>query len=141
MKVKFSICGFLLLAFTAANAQIASHTPTVFKQAPAQGPSTSAPAATGKPIVRVNGSILTDSDLLLEEYAIFPYARQHGGIPDELAPQIRDGAMKMIIFEELVYQEALRQKMTVPAVEMQHAEADFHKQFATPDEFNAFLQR
>ena len=48
--------------------------------------------------------------------------------------------MKMIIFEELVYQEALRQKMTVPAVKMQHAEADFRKQFATPDEFNAFLQ-
>ena len=48
--------------------------------------------------------------------------------------------MKMIIFEELVYQEALRQKMTVPAAKMQHAEADFRKQFATPDEFNAFLQ-
>ena len=128
------------MAFTTANAQVASHTPTVFTQAPAQAPSTSAPAATGKPIVRVNGSVLTDSDLLLEEYAIFPYARQHGGIPNELASQIRDGAMKMIIFEELVYQEALRQKMTVPAVKMQHAEADFRKQFATPDEFNAFLQ-
>ena len=95
---------------------------------------------TGKPVVRVNGSVLTDADLVREEYAIFPYARQHGGIPKELASQIRDGAMKMIIFEELVYQEALRRKMTVPAAKMQHAEADFRKQFATPDEFNAFLQ-
>jgi len=88
----------------------------------------------------VNGSVLTDADLVREEYAIFPYARQHSGIPKELAPQVRDGAMKMIIFEELVYQEALRRKMTVTPAKMQHAEADFHKQFATPDEFSAFLQ-
>ena len=83
-----------------------------------------------KPVVRVNGSVLTDADLAREEYAIFPYAKQHNGLPKELAPQIRDGAMKMIIFEELVYQEALRRNMTVPAAKMQRAEADFRKQFA-----------
>ncbi len=88
----------------------------------------------------MNGSVLTDADLVREEYAIFPYARQHNGIPKDLAPQIREGALKMIIFEELVYQEALRRKMTVSAAKLQHAEADFRKQFATPDEFNAFLQ-
>ena len=140
MNYKLSICGFLLLAFAAAGAQVASHAPTVFTQAPAQGPATLALTAAGKPVARVNGSVLTDADLVREEYAIFPYARQHNGIPKELAPQIRDGALKMIIFEELVYQEALRRKMTVPATKMQHAEADFRKQFATPDEFKAFLQ-
>jgi parvulin-like peptidyl-prolyl isomerase len=91
-------------------------------------------------VARVNGTVLTDADLVREEYAIFPYARQHNGIPKDLEPQIRDGALKMIIFEELVYQEAERRKMTVPAVKMQHAEAEFRKQFATPDEFNALLQ-
>jgi parvulin-like peptidyl-prolyl isomerase len=140
MNYKLSICGFLLLAFAAAGAQVASHAPTVFTQAPAQGPATLALTAAGKPVARVNGSVLTDADLVREEYAIFPYARQHNGLPKELAPQIRDGALKMIIFEELVYQEALRQKMTVPAAKMQHANAEFRKQFATPDEFNAFLQ-
>ena len=83
---------------------------------------------------------LTDADLVREEYAIFPYARQHNGLPKDLEPQIRDGAMKMIVFEELVYQEALRRKMTVPAAKMQRAETEFRKQFATPDEFNALLQ-
>ena len=140
MKYKFSIFGFLLLAFAAAGAQVASHAPTVFTQAPAQAPATSALMAADKPVARVNGSVLTDADLVREEYAIFPYARQHNGIPKELEPQIRDGALKMIIFEELVYQEALRRKMTVPAAKMQQAEADFRKQFATPEEFNAFLQ-
>ena len=144
MKRIPSICGFLLLGFAAAGAQVASHAPTVFSNAPA---STQVPAnamvaltAAGKPVVRINGSVLTDVDLVREEYSIFPYARQHNGLPKDLAPQIRDGAMKMLIFEELVYQEALRRNIAVPAAKMQHAEADFRQQFATPDEFNALLQ-
>ena len=38
-----------------------------------------APSPTGKPVARVNGAVLTDGDLLREEYTIFPYARQHNG--------------------------------------------------------------
>jgi parvulin-like peptidyl-prolyl isomerase len=139
MTSKLSICGFLLIATSAASAQVASHAPTVFTQAPAQAAAKPAPTA-DRPIVRVNGSILTEADLVREEYAIFPYARQHNGLPKDLAPQIRDGAMKMIVFEELVYQEALRRNMTVPPARMQQAEADFRKQFASPDEFNALVQ-
>src|ERR1700686_4886198 len=98
MKYRFSSWAFFLLAPALSHAQVASHAPTVFKPAPA--PKTalaSRQSATARPVARVNGSILTDVDLLREEYAIFPYARQHdGGIPKELAPQIRDGALKMI---------------------------------------------
>jgi len=140
MKCRLSTFGFLLMAAAASGGQVASHAPTVFKQPPASGSSVSALAVTGKPVARVNGSILTDADLVREEYAIFPYARQHNGIPKELEPEIRSGALKMIIFEELVYQEALRRKLTVPALKMQQAEAEFHKQFATPNEFNSVLQ-
>jgi len=57
---------------------------------------------------------------------------QHNGLPKEMAPQIRDGAMKMIVFEELVYQEAQRRKLTVSSAKMAQAEKDFRKQFATP---------
>ena len=150
MKFRFSSWVFLLLVPALSHAQVASHAPTVFKQAPAQGSvagdsaqkqaAASAQSASAKPVARVNGSILTDADLLREEYAIFPYARQHNGIPKDLAPQIRDGAMKMIIFEELVYQEAQRRRMTISSAKLQRAEADFRKQFHTPGEFNAFLQ-
>ncbi|MGO9338123.1 MAG: peptidylprolyl isomerase [Terracidiphilus sp.] len=140
MKSQFPVCIFLTLAVAAAGAQVASHAPTVFTQAPAQAPANGTATAAGKPVARVNGTVLTDADLVREEYAIFPYARQHNGIPKDLEPQIRDGALKMIIFEELVYQETLRQGMTVSAAKMQQAESDFRKQFATPDEFNAFLQ-
>jgi hypothetical protein len=101
-------------------------------------PGTIQPA--GKPVARVNGSILTDRDLLREEYLIFPYAQQHGGnIPKEMEPGIRSGALQMIIFEELLYQEALRRKMTVPVAQQENARAEFRKLFATQGEYQKFL--
>jgi len=141
MRYKIFILPFLFLGIGAAMAQVSSHAPTVFTNTPAQSAAKPAQStATNKPVARVNSAVLTDADLVREEYAIFPYAKQHNGIPKEFEKQIRDGALKMIIFEELVYQEALREKVTVPAVKLQHAEAEFRKQFATPEQYNAFLQ-
>ena len=148
MKHNFPTWGIFFLILASSQAQVTSHTPTVFKPAPAQAPqqisaltaATSSQSVSIRPVARVNGSILTDADLIREEYAIFPYARQHNGLPKDLAPQIRDGAMKMIIFEELVYQDALHRNMTVPPARLQRAKQDFRKQFATPDEFNALVQ-
>lgn len=95
---------------------------------------------TGKAVARVNGAVLTDRDLVREMYSIFPYARQHNGVfPKAMEPEIRRGALKMIEFEELVYQEAVRRKMTVAPARLDKAEADFRKQFRTPDQYNMFL--
>jgi len=140
MKYKISICVLVVLCFAAAAAaaQVASHAPTVVAGSAAQATAAQIPA--DKPVARVNGSVLTYADLVREEYSIFPYARQHNGLPKDMEPQIRAGAMKMIVFEELVYQEAVRRKMTVPPAKMRRAEADFRKQFATPGEFNALMQ-
>ncbi len=142
MKYKLPICALVLLAVAAAPGQVASHTPTVVSQ-PAIRPGTPAPAmqVTGKAVARVNGAVLTDRDLQREMFSIFPYARQHNGnVPQEMEPQIRNGAMQMIIFEELVYQEAQRRKMTVPAERLNRAEADFRKQFPSPADYNRFVQ-
>lgn len=131
-----SLIRALLLTSVPLSAQVASHAPTsVVAQKAAN------PLPAGQPVARVNGAVLTDRDLQREMFTIFPYARQHGGkVPPELEPGIRKGALDMIIFEELVYQEAERRKMTVPAERLNRAEADFRKQFPTPDEYNAFLQ-
>ena len=100
-----------------------------------------APPAADKPVARVNGVALTNRDLLRVEYTIFPYARQHNGeIPKEMEPGIRKGAMQMMIFEELVYQEALRRNMEISPAEMQQAEAHFRQQFSSPEEYQEFLQ-
>ncbi|MGC2108473.1 MAG: peptidylprolyl isomerase [Candidatus Korobacteraceae bacterium] len=142
MKYKLSICALILLALATASAQVASHAPTGMAQ-PVVRPGTPAPAmqVTGKPVARVNGSVLTDRDLQREMFAIFPYARQHNGaIPQEMEPQIRNGAMQMIIFEELVYQEAQRRKITIAPDRLARADADFRKQFSSPAEYNAFIK-
>jgi parvulin-like peptidyl-prolyl isomerase len=94
----------------------------------------------GKPVARVNGAELFDRDLLREMFTIFPYAQQHSGFPKELEPEIRRGALQMIIFEELVYQEAKRRKMTVPAPSLAKAETEFRKQFSSQAAYQDFLK-
>jgi len=136
MKRAIAICVAVLAALPAARAQLAvCHTPKT--AATHTGPKVQAP---GSPVARVNGAVLTDHDLRREMYSIFPYARQHHGrFPKEMEPGIRKGAMQMIIFEELVYQEALRRKMTVGPLKLQKAEVEFRNQFATPDQYQEFV--
>ena len=130
----------LLLAATSAGlAQVASHAPVVIQPPPTSDVSPIT-RPVGRPVVRVNGAILTDRDLLREMLTIFPYARVHNGFPKAMEADIRSGAMKMIIFEELVYQEAKRRNMTVPPAELAHAQADFRQQFSSPQEYEQFLQ-
>jgi peptidyl-prolyl cis-trans isomerase C len=113
--------------------------PTSHAMRPTSTSTTARP--TGKPVARVNGTVLTDRDLLREMFAIFPYAKQHnGGFPKAMEANIRSGAMKMMEFEELVYQEAQRRKMTVPSAKMGRALADFRKQFPTDQAFQEFLK-
>ena len=140
MRYQLPISALLVVAlsFSVAAAQVASHAPTaVAKTTAAQV----APLqVSDKAVARVNGVVLTDRDLLREMYAIFPYARQHNGFPKSEEAAIRQGALEMIIFEELVYQEAVRRKLTVPPEKLNRAEADFRKQFNTPDEYQQYLQ-
>jgi hypothetical protein len=131
-----SLIGAVLLMSLTVSGQVASHAPTVSVTA-----KSATPQPAGQPVARVNGVVLTDRDLQREIFNIFPYARQHGGnVPKELEPGIRQGALQMIIFEELVYQDAERRKMTVSPARLSRAEAEFRTQFPTPDDYNSFLQ-
>ncbi len=128
---------FLVVALSAASAQVASHAPALPLQ-PARASVATPPV--GRPLVRVNGAVLTDHDLQREIVSIFPYARQHNGLPKAMESDIRNGALKMIVFEELVYQEAERRKMTIPAAQLTRGLAQFRQQFATPQEYQQYLQ-
>src|ERR1039458_8979693 len=102
------ITALLLTASVISPAQVASHAPSAPAKLP---PAQVAPLVpTGKPVAKVNGVVLTDKDLLREMYSIFPYAKQHNGFPKAQEAGIRQGALEMIIFEELVYLEAVRRK-------------------------------
>jgi len=138
MKYQLAISGLFLVALSAASAQVASHAPTGVANTTA--PQVAPLQMSDKPVARVNGAILTDRDLLREMYTIFPYAQQHNGFPKAQEAAIRQGALEMIIFEELVYQEAVRRKLTVPAEKLSRAEGDFRKQFNSPDQYQEYLQ-
>jgi hypothetical protein len=126
----------MTLAVTATGQQLAvSHTPTTVATQP-----NAVEQVTGKPVARVNGTVLTDRDLQREMFTLFPYAAQHNGqVPAEMEPQLRKGALQMIVFEELVYQEALRRQMTIPPAKLKTAEHDFRGQFNSPAEYQQFL--
>jgi PPIC-type PPIASE domain/SurA-like N-terminal domain len=138
MKYQLSACAVLLAALSPlASAQLASsHTPyNAFTEA------TAPMQAVGKPVARVNGTVLTDRDLRSTMYMMFPYARQHNGaVPKTMEKDIRAGAMKMMIFEELCYQEAQRLRMTVPPAKLHKAESDFSHQFQNPQQFEQYVQ-
>lgn len=141
MKIRPILCALFLLTASWLTAQMpmaSSHAPSAVA-APPSG-NVVVPHPSGKPVVRINGVVLTDRDLVNEEYAIFPYGRTHNGIPTGAEPDIRRGAMKMIVFEELVYQEAQRQKLTVSAAKVDKAMAEYRKQFPSPDQYKAILR-
>jgi len=134
----------ILLGASMASAQLASHAPTTVASgapSPAMASAQTSPLlVSDKPVAKVNGAVLTDRDLLREMYTIFPYARQHNGFPKSQEAAIRQGALEMIIFEELVFQEAQRRRLVVPAAKLSAAEGDFRKQFSSPDEYKQYLQ-
>jgi peptidyl-prolyl cis-trans isomerase SurA len=138
MKHALAISILLAVALTAASAQMASHAPTA---ATTNSPAAvAAPQVSDKPVARVNGTVLTDRDLLREMYAIFPYAQQHNGFPKAQEAAIRQGALEMIIFEELLYQEAERRKLNVPSETLRRQAGEFQKQFPSPDQYQQYLQ-
>jgi peptidyl-prolyl cis-trans isomerase SurA len=134
MQAKFKVGALMLAMVSPAWGQlVSSHASNAV--AP---PSVNAEAA--KPVVRVNGAVLTDRDLVREEYTIFPYASQHNGVPAGMEADIRAGAMKMIEFEELVYQDAVRRGMTIAPERMHKAELEFRKQFPSQQQYDEVLK-
>jgi len=140
MRFKFSSVVLVIMGVTVANAQVASHAPTAVKTGMKTTKTASSLQVTGKPVARVNGTALTDRDLLREMVSMFPYARQHNGFPKDLEPEIRRGALEMIIFDELVYQEAKRRQLTISPARLAQAEKDFRQQFPSQDVYTEFLQ-
>jgi parvulin-like peptidyl-prolyl isomerase len=133
------VLGGLGLMGTTARAQLMDSHPTTSAEpaASANVPMQNA----SRPVARVNGAVLTEMDLLREIYTIFPYAKQHsGGIPKAMEADMRRGALKMIEFEELVYQEAKRRGMTIAPERLTKAEKALRKQFENEQQYKEFVQ-
>src|SRR4051812_19256404 len=131
MKSRTYILAAILLGATLAVAQVV---PLASSHATAPKPASTAsgnivrPSATQKAAVRVNGVVLTETDVVREMFTIFPYARQHNGFPKDMEGEIRRGATDMLIFEELIYQDAKKRNVTVSPERLAKAEASFRRQ-------------
>ena len=97
----------------------------------AGNPPSNTVSAAPKPAVRVNGAVLTEADVVREMHTIFRNASQHNGVPKALEADIRKGALEMIIFEELLYQEANRLKVPIAPEQLSKAEAAFRRQLGS----------
>jgi len=127
------IVGFVMLVVSTTAAQLAATA--------RPGVAASTQVSVAKPVARINGAVLTESDLQREMSAMFPYAQQHGGkVPKSMEAEVRRGALQMIEFEELVYQEAVRLKMQISATRLDHAVADLRAQFDSESAFQQFLK-
>lgn len=123
---------FMMIALLAFGSLAFGQTPLVSSHAASTGnPLPNAVSAAMKPAVRVNGAVLTEIDVIRKMHAIFPYAEQHGGFPKEMEADIRNGAIEMIVFEELLYQEAKRIKIPIAAKRLSGAESAFREQLGT----------
>ena len=128
--MEFRLCMMAAVLFCGSMAfgqtpLVSSHTSSVNSQTPG------ALTATMKPAVRVNGAVLTEADVVRQMYTIFPYASQHGGFPKAMEADIRKGAIEMIIFEELLYQDANRTNIPIAPEQLSRAEAAFRKQLGS----------
>ncbi len=139
MEMKLRIWILVLAAATTTQAQMASHG-TASSSASAATTVVTA-GAVAQPVVRVNGTVLTDRDLVREMMNVFPYAKQHGGrFPKDSEAKIRQTAIKNIEFEELAYEAALKQGMTVAPAKLDAAVKDFRAQFESEAQYQEFLK-
>ena len=137
MRAKLLSCAIVLLITAGAFAQVSMHAPAL--KPASVPPSPAAPAP--RPVVKVNGAVLTDRDLTREMMNVFPYAKQHGGkFPKDSEPEIRKTALHNIEFEELAYQQAQKRGMTVPPAKLDRAVKDFRAQFESEAEFQQYLK-
>jgi parvulin-like peptidyl-prolyl isomerase len=135
---RFHFLFVMLIGIVPATGQVDSSLLTPIAKSPFKASSI---IATGKPVARVNGAVLTDHDLLREMLSIFPYARQHGGkFPEAMEADIRRGALSTIEFEELVFQEAERRGVKVFFSRLDRALKAFRDQFGSENEFRAYLK-
>ncbi len=139
MKKVFPVLFLMALAATLAAAQqlAAAHAPT------APPPAVSSyPAFLRKPVVKVNGAVLTELDLREQEQRLFPYYSIHGGkVPDKYQAEIRRKALDQIVVEELVYQEAQRRGMKVPAATLRQMLQAARGRFPTRQAYEAYAEQ
>jgi len=138
MRMKNVCIAFVIAATLGAPALFAQGTPMVSSHPPAKTATLGSKPANSV-VARVNGSEITQRDLQREMQRLFPFAGMHGGrVPGEYGAEVRRRALDQIVFEELVFQEAKRRKMVVPASEFNDILNQAKGRFRSKTEYGAY---
>ncbi|HEU5451986.1 MAG TPA: peptidyl-prolyl cis-trans isomerase [Terriglobales bacterium] len=109
---------FALAAPLAGQQLVPSHAPTAPATASAAAPS--APLDLKKIAARVNGVAITERDVREQMQRLFPYYSIHGGkVPEKYQGEIRQKAIDQLVTDELMFQQAKKDGMKLPAAEAQ----------------------
>jgi PPIC-type PPIASE domain/SurA-like N-terminal domain len=138
-----TVCTLLLLAaaFTASVAAqagpVASHPPSLQSVAP--------PASTAadpqKVVARVNGVSISERDLQEQMQRLFPYYSMHGGkVPEKYRAEIHDKALQDLIDDELMYEAAKREGITVSAATMASVLKQAHSRFPSSAAYGEYAK-
>lgn len=131
--------GLLLFSVLITEAVVGQAVP-VSSHAPAVSSSPVAGAtAQAKPVIRVNGVVITQRDLNEQMQRLFPYYAIHGGaVPEKYKPEIHDKAVQQLINDELMYQAAKKLGMVVPPATMTKLMSQARERFPTQQQYLAY---
>jgi len=125
----------LTLAAKAQQGPVPSHATRATAAMPAK-------ADLGRAVARVNGVTISERDAREQMQRLFPYYAIHGGkVPEKYQAEIRKRAIQELIGDELMFQEAKREKITLPAATMQDVIRQARQRFGSPTAFEEYGKR
>lgn len=133
-----AVLTFALVAPLAAQQLKTSHAPSAVAVNTAPVPA--APAVDlNKTVARVNGVLIPERDVREQMQRLFPYYSMHGGkVPEKYQPEIRQKAIEQLVTDELIFQEAKRRGMKVPAAEIQEVLRQARGRFGSQSAYEQF---
>lgn len=128
---------FALAVPLAAQQLVPSHTPTAPATASAAAPS--APVDLKKIAARVNGVAISERDVREQMQRLFPYYSIHGGkVPEKYQGEIRQKAVDQLVTDELMFQQAKKDGMKIPAAEAQDVLRQARARFGSQAAYEEF---
>ncbi|MFI5113165.1 MAG: SurA N-terminal domain-containing protein [Terriglobales bacterium] len=138
-----TVCKLLLFA-AAFTGSVAAQTGLVASHSPSKSvapPASSAADLQKQVVARVNGVGITQRDLQEQMQRLFPYYSMHGGnVPEKYQSEIRDKALQQLIDDELMYEAAKQQGITVSAATMASVLKQARSRFPTSAAYGEYAK-
>lgn len=134
----------LLLLAAAFTVSATAQTGLVASHAPSKSVASAASTAADLQkvvVARVNGVSISQRDLQEQMQRLFPYYSMHGGnVPEKYQSEIHDRALQQLVDDELMYEAAKQQGMTVSAATMASVLKQARSRFPTSAAYGEYAK-